>query len=253
LKTILKALFALVMGVATVWSFKVPDIAYFQAPGFARIFLWHFPCPMLFTFLVITSAWFSIRVFFNPAGLKPETDAIARAEWDLRSVACMELSYLFALLTMATGILFSKVQWGDWWSWDPRQTSFLMVLLIYAAYFAVRLGYSDPSKRTAFSAAYSLLALLPALFLEFIFPYLPPIKLMSLHPTGSILQGKIKGEYAYCMILILILFVIMSIYLYKIRVRTGLIELELENNDAKLDAGRDSAPTGVVRPVSLSE
>jgi len=257
LKTALKASFGLLTGWATIWSFTVPDVAAFQAPGFARIFLWHFPCPMLFTLLILFGAWNSVRIFqrieLKPFCFMPESDPAAKASWDIKAIACMELAYLFALLTMATGILFSQIQWGWWWSWDPRQTSFLMVLLIYAAYFAVRFAYSDPGKRAAFGAAYALAAVLPTLFLVFVFPRLPPIANMSLHPTDSILSGKIKGEYAYCVILILILFTIMAVYLYNIRVRTGLAEFELENNDAKLDAGGDTAPTGVVRPVSLSE
>jgi len=252
-KTTLKALFALLMGVATIWSFEVPDVAYFQAPGFARIFLWHFPCPMLFTFLIIAGAWFSLRGFVNPKGFVPETDARLKAQLDLKSVACMELGYLFALLTMATGIMFSQIQWGAWWSWDPRQTSFLMVLLVYAAYFSIRFGYTDPGKRAAFSSAYALFALGPALFLVFLFPHLPQIEQMSLHPSDSILGGKIKGEYAGCVIMILTLFMIMAVYLYNLRVRAGLAELELENYDERLDAGGNSAPTGVVRPVSLPD
>src|ERR1019366_1306177 len=155
LKTIYKAVFAVVMGMATVWSFEIPDVAFFQAPGFARIFLWHFPCPMLFTFLILTGAYFSIRGFLTPEGSGPGMGAVARAEWDTRAVACMELSYLYALLTMATGIMFSWIQWGAWWSWDPRQTSFLMVLLIYAAYFAVRFAYTDAGKRAAYSSGYA--------------------------------------------------------------------------------------------------
>lgn len=246
------------MAVAIVWSYKVPDIAQFQAPGFARVFLWHFPCPMLFTFLILFGAWFQIRMFqrieMKPWRLAPETDSVQKGKWDVRAVACMEIGYLFAILTMATGILFSELQWGAWWSWDPRQTSFLMVLLIYAAYFAVRSAYNDPMKKAAFSAAYSLAALLPTLFLVFVFPRLPQIVRMSLHPSDSILGGKIKGEYAYCVILILVLFVVMTVYLYGLRVRAGFAEIELENNYGDLEAiGGSTAPTGVVRPVSLSE
>lgn len=257
MKSILKALFALLMAVATVWSFKVPDIAQFQAPGFARIFLWHFPCPMLFTLLILCGAWFSFRMFgrvqLSPIGFGPETDSVARAKWDVKAVACMELGYLYAVLTMATGILFSEVQWTAWWSWDPRQYSFLMVLLIYFAYFAVRFAYNDPGKRASFSAAYALLALLPTMFLVFVFPRLPHIMELSLHPSDSILGGKIKGEYAQCIILILILFAIMTVYLFNIRVRAGLAEIELEIKNAELDRGGNSAPTGVVRPVSLPD
>jgi len=245
------------MSWATIWSFKVPDVARFQAPGFARIFLWHFPCPMLFTFLILFGTWFGLRIFqritLSPFKIEPETDAAARAIWDLKSLACMELAYLFAILTMATGILFSEKQWGAWWSWDPRQTSFLIVMLIYAAYFSVRFAYADAAKRATFGAGYALLVIFPALFLVFVFPRLPPIENMSLHPSDSIMGGKIKGEYAYCVILILTLVTILTLYLYKLRVRVGLAEIELENNNGKLDTSLDSAPTGVVRPISISE
>jgi len=244
------------MGVATVWSFTVPDANAFQNPGMARIFLWHFPCPMLAVFLLIYAAWCSFRIFqrftLKPFNIGPETDYDAKMLWDLRSLAAMELGYLFCILTMATGILFSEVQWGAWWSWDPRQTSFLIVLLIYAAYFALRFAYTDSGKRAAFAGAYSLATILPSMFLFFVFPRLPYIKSLSLHPSDSVLGGQIKGQYAQAVILILILITILTVYLFKLRVRVGRLELDLEKNNGQLEnMGIDSAPTGVVTRVSL--
>ncbi|MDR3692331.1 MAG: cytochrome c biogenesis protein CcsA [Fimbriimonas sp.] len=258
LKTGLRALFVLLMGVATVWSFFVPDAEAFQKPGMARIFLWHFPCPMLAVFLLLYGAWCSFRIFqrvkLSPFELGPETDHDEKTMWDLRSVASMELGYLFCILTMASGILFSEIQWGAWWSWDPRQTSFLIVLLIYAAYFALRFAYTDPGKRAAYSGAYSLFTILPSLFLFFVFPRLPYIKSLSLHPTDSILQGQIKGQYAEAVILILVLVLILTIYLFKMRIRAGLLEINLEKNIGQLEnLGVNTTPTGVVRPVSVSK
>jgi len=256
LKSVLKTLFALIMGVATVWSFFVPDAESFQKPGMARIFLWHFPCPMLAVFLLIYGAWCSFRIFQRvrlvPFEFGLESDHEEKVKWDLRSVASMELGYLFCLLTMATGILFSEIQWGAWWSWDPRQTSFLIVLLIYAAYFALRFAYPDSGKRAAYSGAYSLATIVPALFLFFVFPRLPYIKSLSLHPTDSILTGQIKGQYAWAVILILTLTTILTVYLFKMRVRVGLLEFELEKDNGQLEnLGINSPPTGVVRPVRL--
>jgi heme exporter protein C len=238
-KTLFRALFALAMGVATVWSLRIPPAMGFREPNLARIFVWHFPCPMIATSLLLLGAWFSFRY------LRTQD-----RKWDVRSVAAHELSYVFSLLTMATGMLFSKVQWGAWWQWDPRQTSFLLVLMIYAALFALRGAYADPDRRAANSAAYVLAALLPALFLIFVFPRLPQV--VSFHPSESIMKGQIKGEYAYSVTTVMVLVALLSGWCYRLRVRAGFLELRSENLNERLDSrGGDPAPTGVVRPVRL--
>ncbi len=239
MNTLFRALFALAMGLATVWSLRIPPAADFREPNLARIFVWHFPCPMIAVALLGFGAWFSWRALQT-----------GDRQWDVRAASAHELSYVFSLLTMATGILFSKVQWGAWWHWDPRQTSFLLVLLIYAAYFALRGAYADRDRGAANSAAYALAALLPALFLIFVYPRLPQV--VSFHPSDSIMKGKIKGEYATSVMTVMVLVSLLAGWLYRLRVRAGLLELRSENPDGKLpSAGGDPAPTGVVRPVRL--
>ena len=168
----MKYILALAIGAVTLWSFYVPDAVGFQRPELARIFFWHFPCPILATVLLVQASWFSFRYFRSN-----------KLSWDIRASALMELGYLFCLLTMATGILFSQVQWGAWWQNDPRQTSFLMVLLIYAAYFGLRGSIQDRHKRAKSSGVYAIAALLPMLFLTYVFPRLPQVE--SFHPSNS--------------------------------------------------------------------
>ncbi|MGV3614504.1 MAG: cytochrome c biogenesis protein CcsA [Fimbriimonas sp.] len=239
MNNLFRAFFALVMGAVTVWSFYVPPARNFQRPDLARIFLWHFPCPMIATSLLLFGAWFSFKF------LKTR-----ERQWDVRANAAHELSYVFSLLTMATGMLFSKMEWGAWWQWDPRQTSFLLVLLIYAALFALRGAHPDADRRAANSSAYVLAALLPALFLIFVFPRLPQVE--SFHPTNSIMSGQIKGQYGYAVTTMIVLLSLVSGWLYRLRVRAGLLELRLENLDGQHPSDRsDPAPSGVVRPVRL--
>jgi heme exporter protein C len=235
----MKYIFALVAGVATLWSFHIPPALGFQQPELARIFVWHFPCPIIASVLLMIAGWFAWK------HLRTKDRA-----WDERTVAAIELSFVFSLLTMATGILFSEVQWGKWWSWDPRQTSFLIVLFIYAGYFIVRAAFSDPETRAANSGAYLLAAILPALFLIFVFPRLP--QAAGLHPSDSILSGKIKGEYGSVVITLMALMTVLTVWMYRLRVRAGLLELNNEKSNERLAIrGGDSAPSGVVRRVSL--
>lgn len=230
-----RILYALAAVAVTVWSFFISPAKDFQAPDLARIFVWHFPCPMIAVTMLLIGAWFGFKTL--------QTGSRA---FDERAAAANELAYLWSILTMATGMLFSKVQWGAWWQWDPRQTSFLLVLLIYAAYFVVRGAFPDPERRASNSAAFSLAALLPAMFLIFVFPRLPQVQ--SFHPSDSIMKGKIHGEYAYCVIAVMVLMTIATVWLYRQRVRAGLSE----ENDERLDPrGGHPAPSGVVRPVGL--
>jgi heme exporter protein C len=171
--------------------------------------------------------------------------------WDERAASANELGYVFCLLTMGTGIVFSEVQWGAWWQWDPRHTSFLVVLFIYAAYFAVRGAFPDPERRASHSAAYALSAILPALFLIYVFPRLEQV--VSFHPSDSIIKGKIKGEYAYVVMTLLLLMSILSVWLYRLRIRAGLIALDSElSNEGLATSSSNPTPTGVVRPVRIS-
>jgi heme exporter protein C len=262
-----KLLLALAIAATTIWSFLVPDAPLFQRPELARIFFWHFPCPMLLTAFMFLGCYFSLRYFLRigrPSAsendrmvklgefleVSAETDPDRKRKWDLRAAAALEMGMIFAILTMVSGMIFSLAQWGALWQWDPRQTSFLIALLIYAAYFALRGAFSDPERRASHSGAYMLTACLPLVFLIFVFPYLPQIQAVSFHPTGSILKGQIKGQYAYVTIVVIALVSILSGWLYRMRVEAEL--LELKKSYGKLETSGDSAaPSAVVRPVRV--
>lgn len=235
----MRILFFLGMTAVTIWSFTIPDAVGFLNPAMARMLIWHLPCPMLAVTLLCIGAWFSYQVVKKK-----------RRDLDVRAIAAMELGYLFCLLTMATGIVFSQAQWGTWWHNDPRQTSFLMVLLIYAAYFALRGATPDDAKRARNSAVYALSALLPVLFLIFVFPRLP--QMLGLHPNDTISGGKLKGQYLYASVASMAMFSILAAWLYRIRVRTGQLESLLEDKDNGQVPSGDTAATRVVRPVRVS-
>lgn len=232
---------ALVVGAITVWSYTAADLPMFQRPELARIFFWHFPCPMIAVVMFGLGSYFAFRYL--------------RADdlyWDVRSEACFELGYIFCLLTMISGILFSRAQWGAWWQNDIRQTSFLLVLLIYFAYFAIRASLSDPLRRAYNAGGYALASFVPAMFLVFIVPRLPQFQ--SMHPNESIMSGNIKGTYLYVTLLLVGVMSVLTFSLYQLRVRSADMLRKLEDSDGTMEnSGGRSAPTGVVRPVSLSK
>lgn len=229
-------LFAL-LAAATVQTFRVPNAPAFQDPELARMIFFHLPCAILATVFLFTGAYHAFKF------LKARDPV-----WDVRSLAANEIGLLLSVLTMITGILFSKVQWGAWWQWDPRQTSFLMVLLLYSAYFALRGALSDPDRRSAHSAAYAVAMVLPTMFLIFVFPRLPQVQ--SFHPSNTVVSGGFDRNYGQLIVLLIAGVGVISVWLYRLRVRAGLLLLEVES-DGQLDARGAAAGVGVVRPVSV--
>lgn len=221
----------------------MPDVeGPFQRQELARIIFFHLPCAFAGTIFYFVAAWFSCRYL----GRRDQSS-------DIRAAAANEMALVFFGLTMVTGILFSYVQWGAWWQSDPRQMSFLLVLLIQSAYVLLRLAFSDPAKRAASAAVYNASSVLPVLFLIFVFPRLPQVLQVSQHPSNTIQGGLLRGEYAYCFLAVWALILIYSFWLYSTRIRVETISRRLEVDDGILGIGGAAAGTGVVRPVSVSD
>lgn len=63
-----------------------------------------------------------------------------------------------AVLVVITGSIWAKASWGTWWVWtDPRLVTFLVVLLLYAAYFVLR-SSAEGERRMRFSAIFAIAA-----------------------------------------------------------------------------------------------
>ncbi|MEX2243470.1 MAG: cytochrome c biogenesis protein CcsA [Fimbriimonadaceae bacterium] len=165
---------------AVAYSLAAPDAQGFQDPSLARLIFFHLPCAFVTTGLIVHSAYLGWRYL-----------ATKDHRFDSRNTAAIELALVFAGLTMATGILFSRVQWGTWWQNDPRQTSFLVVLLLCCAGVALRSGLLDEQKAAKAAAAYSVATVLPMLFLIFALPRI----IDSFHPSDTIVQGKFDGAH----------------------------------------------------------
>jgi len=97
--------------------------------------------------------------------------------------AVLDMAVLFGALTLLTGIIFSKVQWGAYWQWDPRQASFLLLWLILAAGLALRSAFTDEARQMSVMSGYALAIVIPAIFLMFVYPRLPWV--ISFHPKAA--------------------------------------------------------------------
>lgn len=221
-----------------IWA---PGAKGFPQEESAKIMFFHVPPAMLCTLFYLWGALMAIRY------LKTKNPT-----FDVRSMAAIEVGTLLCLLATLTGMVFAKVQWGAFWEWDPRQTSILIQLLIYAAYFALRFSFSDPNRARAYAAAYAIFAFPTVPFLIFV---LPRIVAFTLHggANQAVLGGGLDPTYRAIFYTSLVVIFLCFAWAYKMRVREGEEAIQKEVADG-LEAGRrDSADTGVVRPVRLRD
>lgn len=163
LKWLLFVWMALVIWAAFMW---VPSAQGFKGES-SRIVFFHVPTAWVATLAFLVSCVASVMYLKRRA---PKDDH--------RAAVSAGLGLMFAVLATVTGAIFAKIMWGAYWNWDPRQTSITILLLIYAAYFALRGAVPDPEKRATLAAVYSILAFVTVPFLMFVVPRI----YWSLHP-----------------------------------------------------------------------
>lgn len=68
------------------------------------------------------------------------------------------LGLLFVVLTIISGSIWARGYWGTWWRWqDPRLVTYLIIALLYGAFFVLRNSSEDDS-RARFSAIFAVIA-----------------------------------------------------------------------------------------------
>ncbi len=130
-------------------------------------------------------AWVSALAFIV-AGI---ASAVHLSDGSGRYPALPELAYgsteiglLFTALATVAGAVWSKLSWGAYWNWDPRQTSIVALLLIYIAYVSLYSALHGNPNRSRIVSAYLVLATVTVPFFMFVVPRVFP----SLHPNPII-------------------------------------------------------------------
>ena len=77
--------------------------------------------------------------------------------WDRIAEASAEIGVVFTIIALLMGSIWAKPIWGVWWTWDPRLTSYLILLLIYIAYLMLRASARDDPRVARFSAVFGIL------------------------------------------------------------------------------------------------
>jgi len=114
-----------------------------------RIFYFHLPTAI--------AAFIAFAVAF---GASLAYLARGSRRWDALAVSAVEVGEVFSTLVLLTGMLWARVAWNTWWTWDPRLTTMLVLWLIYAGYLMLRSSLEDEARRARYAAVLAVLGFL---------------------------------------------------------------------------------------------
>lgn len=135
-----------------------------------KIFYFHVPVAIVSFAFIIAAAVFAVLYLVK-----------RQRRYDVRAFACMQVGLTFILMTMASGVMWTRAEWGVWWSWEPRLTTYFILTMLALAYFVLRTAIDDPERRARYSAVFAILAAIDAPISYFITRMVPN----SLHPVIS--------------------------------------------------------------------
>ena len=175
----------------------------------------------------VPTAWVTVLAFLTGAVFSVLYLKTKNIKYDFYAESASQLGFVFCILTTVTGSIWAKMSWGSFWNWDPRETSVFILLLIYAAYFALRSAVEQEDKKAALSAAYSILAFATVPFFVFIVPRV----YTSLHPDPLVNpEGKIHMDAKMLTVFLSSLtgFTVLFIWMIRIKMNLALIQLKLK-------------------------
>jgi heme exporter protein C len=97
-------------------------------------------------FIHVPNAWLSMFVW----GVM-SVAALGTLVWrhplaDVAAKAAAPIGAAFTFLALVTGSLWGRPMWGTYWAWDPRLTSELILLFLYAGVMSLRSAFEDPAR-----------------------------------------------------------------------------------------------------------
>jgi heme exporter protein C len=207
INTVFGLLMAIAFALAFFWVPPAKEFAERYGNGhIAKIIFVHVPLAIVSFIGFIVAAGFAVAYLVK-----------REKRWDDLSYATIEVGWFYAILATATGAYFSRLAWGEWWSWDPRQTTMLLVLLTYAAYLLVRHAVEEQERKASVSAVYAILGAIASVFLYWVVPYLPTVQAASVHPSGIIARGGLDFSYRLVLRLSMLAFLLLFVQLVKFR------------------------------------
>ena len=167
-----------------------------------KIFYFHMPVAIVSFVALVFAAYYAVRFLMT-----------REQRFDTCSRVAMEISLLFVVFTMITGDLWTRFEWGVWWTWEPR----------VIAYFVMRNAVDDPERRAVYSSVISIIALVDVPICFMITRLIPS----SIHPVVA-REGGMAPDMAATVVVVMIGMMLVAFGLYRLRFRQARLQERMD-------------------------
>ena len=134
----------------------------------------YFHVPMWFAMIILLI----VAVVYSIRYLRTNDD-----RYDLAALSFSSVAVTLGMAGITTGALWARYTWGQFWVMsDIKLNATAVALLIYLAYFVLRMSFENRDLRARISAIYGIFAFVSLIILIFV---LPRVMQGSLHPGNS--------------------------------------------------------------------
>ena len=195
------------------WGFfKTADVLSDQRQYYRIIYVHVASAWMAMWLYAVMVAWAMVGLVFN-----------TRLSFMMASATAIT-GTVMTVIALATGAIWGKTSWGTWCDWDPKLTSFLILLFVYIGYIALQSAIDDVRRSDKASALLALvgLALVPIIYYAVNCP--DPNECASLHQESSL--ERVESNILIAMLITTLGFWMYSFATILMRVRTIILERE---------------------------
>jgi heme exporter protein C len=185
-----------------------------------KIFYFHVPVA------IVSFVGLTLGAIYSIAYLKTRD-----ARYDIRARTAMEVGLVFIIMTMLSGDLWTRFEWGVWWVWEPRLTTYLVLMLLSIGYFILRTSIDAPERRYSIAAVFSIITFVDAPLSLLITRLVPS----TLHPVVFRTDSGLPPAMLIPFLLALFGMILVGFALYRMRVRQISLNARLRVLQARFD------------------
>lgn len=168
-----------------------------------KIFYFHMPCAIVSFGALAFAAYYCVRFLMTK-----------NQRFDTCAQVAMQIALLFVVATMITGDLWTRFEWGVWWTWEPRLTTYLILMLIVIAYFVLRGAIEEPERRATYASVIGIIAFVDVPICYMVTRLIPS----SLHPV-VLREGGMTSDMGMTVGVCMIGLILVGFALYRLRFR----------------------------------
>lgn len=178
-----------------------------------KIFYFHMPCGAASMIVLAFTAYYGIRY------LMTRDD-----RYDMRARIATEVGAVFVVCTMLSGVMWERFEWGVWWTWEPRLTTYFILTLLVVAYFILRTAIDEPERRATYSSVFGIVLFVDVPICFMVTRMIPS----SVHPVIFRTDSGLSPDMLLPLLLVMFGMLCIAFGLFRTRLRAEALDMRLE-------------------------